>query len=67
MKRGKNYIDSKKLIENNKLYDSEEAMALAIQKMDRKDGPYVRFAFDLNPAVVHGDKLTRQVQADTCS
>ena len=42
-------------------------MAFAIQEMDRKDGPYVRFAFDLNPAVVHGDKLTRQVQADTCS
>ena len=40
MKRGKNYIDSKKLIENNKLYDSEEAVALAIEtaksKFDRK-------------------------------
>ena len=35
MKRGKNYIDSKKLIESNKLYDSAEAMALAIEGTGR--------------------------------
>lgn len=31
MKRGKHYIDSKKLIDSTKLYESGEAIALAVQ------------------------------------
>ena len=50
MKRGKNYIDSKKLIESNKLYDSAEAMALAIEtaksKFDETTELHVKLGVD---------------------
>ena len=36
MKRGKHYIDSKKLIDSTKLYESGEAIALAVQTAKSK-------------------------------
>ena len=62
MKRGKNYIDSKKLIESNKLYDSAEAMALAIEetaksKFDETIELHVKLGVDPR----HADQQVRGV------
>lgn len=61
MKRGKNYIDSKKLIDKSKAYDSNEAMALAIQtaktKFDETIELHVRLGIDPR----HADQQVRGV------
>ena len=36
MKRGKNYVDSKKLIDKARTYEGEEAIALAVQTAKSK-------------------------------
>ena len=61
MKRGKNYIDSKKLIENNKLYDSEEAMALAIQTAKSKFDATIELHVKLGVDPRHADQQVRGV------
>ena len=61
MKRGKNYIDSKKLIENNKLYDSEEAMALAIQTAKSKFDETIELHVKLGVDPRHADQQGRGV------
>ena len=61
MKRGKNYIDSKKLIENNKLYDSAEAMALAIQTAKAKFDETIELHVKLGVDPRHADQQVRGV------
>ena len=61
MKRGKNYIDSKKLIENNKLYDSEEAMALVIQTAKSKFDETIELHVKLGVDPRHADQQVRGV------
>lgn len=61
MKRGKNYIDSKKLIENNKLYDSAEAMALAIQTAKSKFDETIELHVKLGVDPRHADQQVRGV------
>ena len=61
MKRGKNYIDSKKLIENNKLYDSAEAMALAIQTAKSKFDETIELHVKLGVDHRHADQQVRGV------
>ena len=61
MKRVKNYIDSKKLIENNKLYDSEEAMALAIQTAKSKFDETIELHVKLGVDPRHADQQVRGV------
>ena len=61
MKRGKNYIDSKKLIENNKLYDSAEAMALAIQTAKSKFDETIELHAKLGVHPRHADQQVRGV------
>lgn len=61
MKRGKNYIDSKKLIENNKLCDSAEAMALAIQTAKSKFDETIELHVKLGVDPRHADQQVRGV------
>ena len=61
MKRGKNYIDSKKLIESNKLYDSAEAMALAIQTAKSKFDETIELHVKLGVDPRHADQQDRGV------
>ena len=61
MKRGKNYIDSKKLIESNKLYDSAEAMALAIQTAKSKFDETIELHVKLGVDPRHADQHVRGV------
>lgn len=58
MKRGKNYVDSKKLIEN-KAYDSNEALALAIQTAKSKFDETIELHCKLG---VDGRKADQQVR-----
>ena len=61
MKRGKNYIDSKKLIENNKLYDSAEAIDLAIQTAKTKIDETKELHLKLGVDPRHADQQVRGV------
>ena len=61
MKRGKNYIDSKKLIENNKLYDSAEAIDLAIQTAKSKFDETIELHVKLGVDPRHADQQVRGV------
>ena len=61
MKRGKNYIDSKKLIESNKLYDSAEAMALAIETAKSKFDETIELHVKLGVDSRHADQQVRGV------
>lgn len=61
MKRGKNYIDSKKLIENNKLYDSAEAIELAIQTAKSKFDETIELHVKLGVDPRHADQQVRGV------
>lgn len=61
MKRGKNYIDSKKLIENNKLYESADAMALAIQTAKSKFDETIELHVKLGVDPRHADQQVRGV------
>ncbi len=61
MKRGKNYIDSKKLIDNAKLYESNEAMALAIQTAKSKFDETIELHVKLGVDSRHADQQVRGV------
>ena len=61
MKRGKNYIDSKKLIENNNLYDSAEAIDLAIQTAKSKFDETIELHVKLGVDPRHADQQVRGV------
>lgn len=61
MKRGKNYIDSKKLIENNKLYDSADAIALAMQTAKSKFDETIELHVKLGVDPRHADQQVRGV------
>lgn len=61
MKRGKNYIDSKKLIENNKFYDSADAIALAIQTAKSKFDETIELHVKLGVDPRHADQQVRGV------
>ena len=61
MKRGKNYIDSKKLIENNKLYDSADAIDLAIQTAKSKFDETIELHVKLGVDPRHADQQVRGV------
>ena len=61
MTRGKNYIDSKKLIENNKLYDSAEAMDLAIRTAKSKFDETIELHVKLGVDPRHADQQVRGV------
>ena len=61
MKRGKNYIDSKKLIESNKLYDSAEAMDIALQTAKSKFDETIELHVKLGADPRHADQQVRGV------
>ncbi len=61
MKRGKNYIDSKKLIENGKLYDSAEAIALAVETAKSKFDETIELHCKLGVDPRHADQQVRGV------
>ncbi len=61
MKRGKNYIDSKKLIENGKLYDSAEAMALVVETAKSKFDETIELHCKLGVDPRHADQQVRGV------
>ena len=61
MKRGKNYIDSKKLIESNKLYDSAEAMDIALQTAKSKFDETIELHVKLGVDPRHADQQVRGV------
>ena len=61
MKRGKNYIDSKKLIESNKLYDSAEAMDIALRTAKSKFDETIELHVKLGVDPRHADQQVRGV------
>ena len=61
MKRGKNYIDSKKLIESNRLYDSAEAMDIALQTAKSKFDETIELHVKLGVDPRHADQQVRGV------
>lgn len=61
MKRGKNYVESKKLIENNKLYEGAEALALAIQTAKSKFDETIELHVKLGVDPRHADQQVRGV------
>lgn len=61
MKRGKNYIDSKKLIDNTKAYESNEALTLAIQTAKSKFDETIELHVKLGVDPRHADQQVRGV------
>ncbi len=61
MKRGKNYIDSKKLIDKTKLYDGPEAIALAVQTAKSKFDETIELHIKLGIDPRHADQQVRGV------
>lgn len=61
MKRGKNYIDSKKLIDGGKAYESNEAMALALQTAKSKFDETLELHVKLGVDSRHADQQVRGV------
>ena len=61
MKRGKHYIDSKKLIDNTKLYESQEAIALAVQTAKSKFDETIELHVKLGIDPRHADQQVRGV------
>ena len=59
MKKGKNYSDSLKLIDRNKLYDPEEAVALAKQTAKAKFDETVEISVRLGVDPRHADQNVR--------
>lgn len=61
MKRGKNYIDSKKLIDKTKAYDSAEALALAVETAKSKFDETIELHCKLGVDPRHADQQVRGV------
>lgn len=61
MKRGKNYVDSKKLIEGSKAYETEEAMNLAVQTAKSKFDETIELHVKLGIDPRHADQQVRGV------
>ena len=61
MKRGKNYIDSKKLIDKTKAYDSNEALALAVETAKSKFDETIELHCKLGVDPRHADQQVRGV------
>ena len=61
MKRGKHYIDSKKLIDSTKLYESQEAIALAVQTAKSKFDETIELHVKLGIDPRHADQQVRGV------
>lgn len=61
MKRGKNYIDSKKLIDKTKAYDSSEALALAVETAKSKFDETIELHCKLGVDPRHADQQVRGV------
>ena len=61
MKRGKHYIDSKKLIDSTKLYESGEAIALAVQTAKSKFDETIELHVKLGIDPRHADQQVRGV------
>lgn len=61
MKRGKNYIDSKKLIDKTKAYDSADAMALAVETAKSKFDETIELHCKLGVDPRHADQQVRGV------
>lgn len=61
MKRGKNYINSKKLIDNTKLYESNDGMAIAIETAKSKFDETIELHVRLGVDPRHADQQVRGV------
>ncbi len=61
MKRGKNYIDSKKLIDKSKVYDSAEALAIAVETAKSKFDETIELHCKLGVDPRHADQQVRGV------
>ena len=61
MKRGKNYIDSKKLIDKSKVYDSAEALAIAVETAKSKFDETIELHCKLGVDPRHADHQVRGV------
>ena len=61
MKRGKNYIDSKKLIDKSKFYDSAEALAIAVETAKSKFDETIELHCKLGVDPRHADQQVRGV------
>ena len=61
MKRGKNYIDSKKLIDKSKLYDSAEALSIAVETAKSKFDETIELHCKLGVDPRHADQQVRGV------
>lgn len=61
MKRGKNYIDSKKLIDKSKTYESAEAIAIAVQTAKSKFDETMELHVKLGVDSRHADQQVRGV------
>jgi large subunit ribosomal protein L1 len=61
MKRGKNYIDSKKLIDKSKAYEGNEAIALALQTAKSKFDETMELHVKLGVDARHADQQVRGV------
>lgn len=61
MKRGKHYIDSKKLIDSTKLYESAEAIELAVQTAKSKFDETIELHVKLGIDPRHADQQVRGV------
>ena len=61
MKRGKNYIDSKKLIDKTKAYDSADALALAVETAKSKFDETIELHCKLGVDPRHADQQVRGV------
>ena len=61
MKRGKHYIDSKKLIDSTKLYESNEAIAIAVETAKSKFDETIELHVKLGIDPRHADQQVRGV------
>ena len=61
MKRGKNYVDSKKLIDSTKTYEGAEAIALAVQTAKSKFDETIELHVKLGIDPRHADQQVRGV------
>ena len=59
MKRGKNYVDSKKIIDKTKAYESNEAMALVVQTAKSKFDETIELHVKLGIDPRHADQQVR--------
>ncbi|MCI6653102.1 MAG: 50S ribosomal protein L1, partial [Ruminococcus sp.] len=59
MKHGKNYVDSKKLIDKNKLYETKEALDLCLQTAKAKFDETIELHIRLGVDSRHADQQVR--------